>query len=189
MDESNNDAGHESAALLRLIAVMRCEALQPRIVHGLFYIITVSHWHRCQSHKRAIAIIISISWISIILLLLEVLINRNGDVSAKSDGALPAAVVKALIEPESEHVPDVLGVEKIVVEEDAVRHAETHRGVVSPNPDLAVSALQYAALNGLVDIFQTSFDHTKATLSEWYELSASAKRITDGHAENSSNSS
>ena len=185
VDESDYYTGHKSAALLRLAAVVRGQALQPGILHRLLQVIAVGHRYWRESHKRAVAVIEAVSGVGEVLLLLEVLVDGDGDVSPEADGALPASIVEAVVEPEREHVADVSGVEEVVVEEDTVRHAEAHRSVVRPHPDLPMPALKNPIFNCLVHVLQARLDDSQSAFPERDELGARAQRIANGHAQDS----
>lgn len=115
------------------------------------------------------------------MLLVEELIHGDGDVASESDRAGTASVVEAVMQPGDEGVPDVFGIEEIVVEQNAVSHAEAHGGIVGPNSHESVSTLELTFHHCVVDIQEALLDDVKPFFFELHELSAGTQCVSDRH--------
>jgi hypothetical protein len=97
------------------------------------------------------------------LLLLHELVHGNGDVAPQTDRVGTSSVIQTLSQPQGEEVPNVDGVEDIVIEEEGVSHAQTHGGIVRPHPHFPVPAS--------FDVLKALLDDPQAFLFEVLELS------------------
>lgn len=145
--------------------------------------------HRCQSHQGSVSVIEPVSLFSVILLVLQELVHGYGDIASQPDGVSSASVIEAVVEPGYEGVAHVFGVELVSVEEDAVGHAEAHGGVVRPHSHLTVTSLYLPIHDSIVDVRKPFLDELIALLPPLHELSACSQRVSNGHAQNSTDSS
>jgi len=105
------------------------------------------------------------------------LVHRDGDVSSQPNRVRATTIVEPMMEPEGEEIAYVCGVEVEVIEQDAVGHAQTHGGIISPDSDHAVPSV--------LDVLKPILDDSQPFFPEVLELSRSSKCVTDGHSQHS----
>jgi hypothetical protein len=88
-----------------------------------------------------------------------------------------------VLQPGDESVPDVFGIEEIVIEQNAVSHAEAHGGIIGPNSHQSVPTLEFSLHHCVVDIHEALFYDMKSFFFELHELSAGAQCVSDCHAQ------
>lgn len=178
----HNYTTHQPAALHSLDSVVGCEALQSGVLNSLIDIIAEGDWEGSQSHQRTVPIIESIALFSVGLLLLQEFVHRNRNVASQANGPRPTPVVESQVQPQGEEVSNVLRVELISINEDAVGKAEPHRGIVSPYSNLAVPRLDNSVFDGIKDIFKAVLDDSEPLLAKGKKLGGGPESISNRHA-------
>ncbi len=86
------------------------------------------------------------------------------------------------------HVPHVFGNEFVVIQKQTVCHSESHTGIVCPNGGFATPAPNIFLFNLILNVIESILNVIISFGIVLLELSACAKSIRNGHAQNWSNS-
>jgi hypothetical protein len=76
-----------------------------------------------------------------------------------------------MVQPSDEGMPHMFGIELVLVQEDAISHAQPHRCIISPHSYLAMATLKMVFHNSIMDVHKSLFYYPIAFFLKLHELS------------------
>ena len=184
VNQGNNNRSHQTAAFLRLNSIVRRQRWLFRKPHCLLNIVRKSHRNRSQSHQGPVPTVVLFTLICVFSLILEELLDGNGDVPTQSDRMIPASVAQTMRPPQLEHVSYVFGVELVIFKQQTVSHGESHTCIISPDGSLCASTFKFFFLNSFMNVAESVLNVAPSIWIVLFKLSTRAESITYGHTQN-----